>query len=95
MQTERAVKLSDGAATSVHPASAVAGDASRHERKASALRPICVDLDGTLVRTDTLFEGVLAILSHPAAWRHLPSLFTASRAAWLTLPPVICRICDR
>jgi hypothetical protein len=28
-----------------------------------ALKPLCVDLGGTLVRTDSLIEGILSILS--------------------------------
>jgi len=47
---------------------------------ATSPRPICVDLDGTLIRTDVLQEGVLAILANPSAWRSLPSLATTSRA---------------
>jgi 4-hydroxybenzoate polyprenyltransferase/phosphoglycolate phosphatase-like HAD superfamily hydrolase len=46
------------------------------------LLPICVDLDGTLVRTDTLVEGVLAMLSNPASWRHLPELLTPNKAVF-------------
>lgn len=42
--------------------------------------PICVDLDGTLVRTDMLLEGLCAIATSPKRW---PGLITGrgSRAA--------------
>jgi 4-hydroxybenzoate polyprenyltransferase/phosphoserine phosphatase len=36
---------------------------SMTEAPAPALLPLCVDLDGTLVRTDTLMEGLIALLS--------------------------------
>jgi 4-hydroxybenzoate polyprenyltransferase len=41
--------------------------------------PICVDLDGTLLRTDILLEGVLSLVSTKAIGR-LPDLVTATRA---------------
>lgn len=43
-------------------------------------RPICVDLDGTLISTDVLVEGILAILSTGIGISHLPKLLVASRA---------------
>jgi 4-hydroxybenzoate polyprenyltransferase len=42
--------------------------------------PLCVDLDGTLVRTDVLVEGILAIVSNPRALSALTILFSRSRA---------------
>ena len=43
-----------------------------------AIRPLCVDLDNTLVKTDTLFEGWVALLS-----KNLFALF--STMSWLIL----------
>ena len=45
-------------------------------------KPICVDLDGTLVNTDLLIEGLLAILSSPSALMRLPRGLVAGRAAF-------------
>jgi 4-hydroxybenzoate polyprenyltransferase/phosphoserine phosphatase len=42
-------------------------------------RPICVDLDGTLVNTDLLIEGFLTILSSRRGLMCLPQLLTFSR----------------
>jgi hypothetical protein len=35
-------------------------------------RPLCVDLDGTLVRTDTLWEGCLALVGKGLLWLLVP-----------------------
>lgn len=43
---------------------------------------ICVDLDGTLVRTDTLVEGVLTLLRDPSNWARLPAWVLRGRAAF-------------
>jgi 4-hydroxybenzoate polyprenyltransferase len=43
--------------------------------------PLCVDLDGTLVRSDTLIEGLLSVLGGPGIL-HLPELFASNRAAF-------------
>ena len=43
-------------------------------------RPICVDLDGTLVNTDLLIEACLALLSTRKGLTSLPKLLTSSRA---------------
>src|SRR5262249_62268635 len=43
-------------------------------------RPICFDLDGTLVKTDLLIEGFLTILSSRQALTCLPKLLASSRA---------------
>ena len=43
-------------------------------------RPICVDLDGTLVNTDLLIEGFLTILSSGQVLTCLPKLLASSRA---------------
>ncbi len=42
---------------------------------------ICVDLDGTLVRTDTLVEGLLRLLRDPRNWAPLPGWLLRGRAA--------------
>ena len=42
---------------------------------------ICVDLDGTLVRTDTLVEGLLTFLRNPRNWSGLWRWPLSSRAA--------------
>jgi 4-hydroxybenzoate polyprenyltransferase/phosphoserine phosphatase len=44
-------------------------------------RPICVDLDGTLVQTDTLVEGLVAVLSGRYSLSRLAALLTLNRAA--------------
>ena len=49
--------------------------------KDSADKPICVDLDGTLIRTDALVESFLSILSSRQGLSNLPRLLVASRAA--------------
>src|SRR5262245_39493349 len=43
--------------------------------------PLCVDLDGTLVRTDTLIEGVLSVLGGSGI-AHLPKLLVGNRATF-------------
>jgi 4-hydroxybenzoate polyprenyltransferase/phosphoserine phosphatase len=43
-------------------------------------RPICVDLDGTLVHTDTLIEGLVAVVSNQRSLSDLSGLLTANRA---------------
>lgn len=41
--------------------------------QAQSLRPLCVDLDGTLVKSDTLFDGVFQFLRHrPLQFWRLP-----------------------
>ena len=42
--------------------------------------PLCVDLDGTLIRTDSLIEGILSILSQRRGIGKLPQLSAATRA---------------
>ena len=44
-------------------------------------RTICVDLDGTLVRSDTLIEGLLRVLRDPRNWARLPGWLLRGRAA--------------
>ena len=57
-------------ATSIAPGAAAA----------MADRPLCVDLDGTVLRSDSLAEGLLAIASHWDGLRRLPSFFVSSKA---------------
>jgi 4-hydroxybenzoate polyprenyltransferase len=47
---------------------------------ATAALPLCVDLDGSLVRTDLLVEGILSILSNRHTLGTLAGLFPRSRA---------------
>jgi 4-hydroxybenzoate polyprenyltransferase len=44
------------------------------------LIPLCVDLDGTLVKTDLLVEGLVSILTSRHALGRLPLLLTSDRA---------------
>ena len=53
---------------------------SRDESLPLEKRPICVDLDGTLVQTDTLVEGLLRVVSTWEGICALPSLLTFDRA---------------
>ncbi len=57
-------------------------------------RPICVDLDGTLLKTDSLIEGGLAIIAQRGGITRLPGLLAWKRAvikrrvaALANLPP--------
>lgn len=43
--------------------------------------PLCVDLDGTLVRSDTLIESLSSGMRNWRIWRALLTLFTKGRAA--------------
>lgn len=45
-------------------------------------KPLCVDLDGTLLRTDSLIESVLSLIADSAALGKLPRLLATSRAAF-------------
>jgi 4-hydroxybenzoate polyprenyltransferase len=62
-------------ATGQRKAGSAAAPAQRFEK-----RPICVDLDGTLVNTDTLVEGLLGILSSRPKPSQLLGLMTSNRA---------------
>lgn len=47
------------------------------------LRPLCVDLDGTLVKSDTLVDSVLAMIrTHPRLILRLPDRLLAGKAAF-------------
>jgi 4-hydroxybenzoate polyprenyltransferase/phosphoserine phosphatase len=43
--------------------------------------PLCVDLDGTLIRSDTLVEGIGQLLGDWRSWIHLPRRLAGGRAA--------------
>ena len=47
----------------------------------AALLPLCVDLDGTLVRSDTLVESLASGMRNWRVWRAFLTLFTKGRAA--------------
>jgi len=49
----------------------------------AALRPLCVDLDGTLVKSDTLVDSLLALVrTHPARAFMLPVQLLRGKAAF-------------
>jgi 4-hydroxybenzoate polyprenyltransferase len=66
----------------VNEACAPASSAAQAQAGTSALRPLCVDLDGTLLRTDTLQETLVGALRR-APWilLALPFWLLAGRAA--------------
>ncbi len=53
------------------------------EASATAPRPLCVDLDGTLVKSDTLVDSLLALVrNHPGAVFMLPGSLLHGKAAF-------------
>ena len=49
----------------------------------TALRPLCVDLDGTLVKSDTLVDSLLVLArTHPAMLLALPGRLLHGKAAF-------------
>jgi 4-hydroxybenzoate polyprenyltransferase/phosphoserine phosphatase len=49
----------------------------------AVLRPLCVDLDGTLVKSDTLVDSLLALMrTHPALVFRLPDRLLTGKAAF-------------
>jgi len=53
------------------------------EASATALRPLCVDLDGTLVKSDTLVDSLLVLArTHPAGLFALPGRLLHGKAAF-------------
>ena len=47
-----------------------------------AMHPLCVDLDGTLVKSDTLYDSVMALArQHPAMLVKLPGWLGQGKAA--------------
>lgn len=60
---------------------AVPGDTPHEGDELDASLPLCVDLDGTLVATDTLWEGLLALLRRqPLALFSMPAWLSGGRA---------------
>jgi len=56
---------------------------SQPEAPVQALRPLCVDLDGTLVKSDTLVDSLLALLrTRPALVFKLPGRLLHGKAAF-------------
>jgi 4-hydroxybenzoate polyprenyltransferase/phosphoserine phosphatase len=56
---------------------------SQPEIAATTLRPLCVDLDGTLVKSDTLVDSLLVLLrTHPALMLMLPAHLLSGKAAF-------------
>src|SRR5208337_459362 len=56
---------------------------SQPESSHPALLPLCVDLDGTLVKSDTLVDSLLALLrTHPALAFRLPGRLLRGKAAF-------------
>jgi 4-hydroxybenzoate polyprenyltransferase/phosphoserine phosphatase len=54
---------------------------TQKEAPASVLRPLCVDMDGTLVKSDTLVDSLLALMrSHPALLFRLPGRLLQGKA---------------
>lgn len=58
------------------------GNAGSQPAEEPGKKPLCVDLDGTLVNTDTLMEGILAILSSPQKIVRAAQVVTTNRAAF-------------
>jgi 4-hydroxybenzoate polyprenyltransferase len=70
---ERGECLSEAISTSIAP----------QEAHATALTPLCVDLDGTLVKSDTLVDSLLALLrTHPRKVLKLPGALLGGKAAF-------------
>ena len=58
-------------------------DISEPKPSAAVLRPLCVDLDGTLVKSDTLVDSLLVLSrTHPALLWKLPSRLIRGKAAF-------------
>jgi 4-hydroxybenzoate polyprenyltransferase/phosphoserine phosphatase len=56
---------------------------SQPESTSATLRPLCVDLDGTLVKSDTLVDSLLVLLrTHPALTLVLPARLLRGKAAF-------------
>jgi len=56
---------------------------SEAEENARTLRPLCVDLDGTLVKSDTLIDSLLALVrTHPLRLLALPGRLLRGKAAF-------------
>ncbi|HEV2487285.1 MAG TPA: UbiA family prenyltransferase [Terracidiphilus sp.] len=56
---------------------------SQTESTGTRLRPLCVDLDGTLVKSDTLVDSLLVLLrTHPALTLVLPARLLSGKVAF-------------
>ena len=56
---------------------------AQSEHTAAQLRPLCVDLDGTLVKSDTLIDSLLVLLrTHPLLALGLPAQVLRGKAAF-------------
>ena len=56
---------------------------SQQESKAAGTKPLCVDLDGTLVKSDTLIDSLLVLArTHPALLLRLPAKVLHGKAAF-------------
>lgn len=70
------------------PGRGLNASSSGHSRSDASLisddpgKPLCVDLDGTLILTDSLVESVLLLVSDSAGLSKLPGLLTTNRAAF-------------
>jgi hypothetical protein len=54
-----------------------------HPKKVHSMAPLCVDLDGTLVKTDTLIDSVLALArQNPRAILSIPGWLAKGKAAF-------------
>ena len=61
----------------------ISSPAAGPEPPSAALRPLCVDLDGSLVKSDTLVDSLLALLrTHPALAFRLPGRLLQGKAAF-------------
>jgi 4-hydroxybenzoate polyprenyltransferase len=61
----------------------ISSSASQPETPAARPRPLCVDLDGTLVKSDTLVDSLLVLLrTRPALVFRLPGRLLAGKAAF-------------
>ena len=80
LKSQLADQLSDAAV----PGAAVAGEGDPAERAGPhADVPLCVDLDGTLVKSDTLVDSVLVMArQRPAALLRLPGWLAKGKAAF-------------
>jgi 4-hydroxybenzoate polyprenyltransferase/phosphoserine phosphatase len=56
---------------------------SQPEAKTTGMRPLCVDLDGTLVKSDTLVDSLLVLArTHPQVLLQLPAALMRGKAAF-------------
>src|SRR5690242_5846541 len=66
-----------------HARSRLPQTASQPEFRAADSRPLCVDLDGTLVKSDTLIDSLLVLArTHPLLLFALPAKVLHGKAAF-------------